>query len=209
MSDEEESGASPEADLTEPCTGEAAEPAAGHFAAGARLQSVRLARGLSQRELARRAGVTNGSLSLIEQGKVSPSLGSLEKILSAIPMSLPEFFAESSPIPVVHPASEWVLVSQGLARKRVMPLQHVTDRACYLVECELPPGSQETTSAILGRNGLAAGVVIDGALEMRLDDVCHRLETGDGFQFAGPRDQHLVNTHERACRLVLFIQAAQ
>ncbi|MDX1657167.1 MAG: helix-turn-helix transcriptional regulator, partial [Candidatus Competibacteraceae bacterium] len=37
------------------------------FDLGARLRVVREARGLSQRELARRAGVTNGTISLIEQ----------------------------------------------------------------------------------------------------------------------------------------------
>ena len=39
---------------------------------GARLKHVREVHGLSQRELARRAGVTNGLISLIEQNRVSP-----------------------------------------------------------------------------------------------------------------------------------------
>ena len=34
-----------------------------------RLKAVRLMHGLSQRELAKRAGVTNGMISLIEQGR--------------------------------------------------------------------------------------------------------------------------------------------
>ena len=48
--------------------------------------------GLSQRELAKRAGVTNGMISLIEQNRVSPSVSSLKKVLDGIPMSLAEFF---------------------------------------------------------------------------------------------------------------------
>ncbi|PFW70800.1 XRE family transcriptional regulator, partial [Bacillus sp. AFS075960] len=39
-----------------------------------RLRFVRNKHGLSQRELAKRAGVTNGTISLIEQGRVSPSV---------------------------------------------------------------------------------------------------------------------------------------
>ena len=50
---------------------------------GARLRSVRTTFGLSQRELARRAGVTNGLISLIEQNRVSPSVSSLKKVLDA------------------------------------------------------------------------------------------------------------------------------
>ena len=47
---------------------------------------------MSQRELARRAGVTNGLISLIEQNRVSPSVSSLKKVLDGVPMSLAEFF---------------------------------------------------------------------------------------------------------------------
>src|SRR5882757_4920110 len=46
---------------------------------GARLRGIRTTFGLSQRELARRAGVTNGLISLIEQNRVSPSVSSLKK----------------------------------------------------------------------------------------------------------------------------------
>src|SRR5450755_1281086 len=59
---------------------------------GAHLKAVRQMYGLSQRELARRAGVTNGLISLIEQNRVSPSVSSLKKVLDGVPMSLAEFF---------------------------------------------------------------------------------------------------------------------
>lgn len=59
---------------------------------GQRLASVRQLCGLSQRELAKRSGVTNSVISTIEQGKVSPSIASLEKVLSGIPMLLEDFF---------------------------------------------------------------------------------------------------------------------
>ncbi len=54
---------------------------------GAHLRAVRTIYGLSQRELAKRAGVTNGLISLIEQNRVSPSVSSLKKVLDGIPMS--------------------------------------------------------------------------------------------------------------------------
>ena len=53
----------------------------------ARLKAVRQMHGLSQRELAKRAGVTNGMISLIEQGRVSPSVASLKKVLDGLPMT--------------------------------------------------------------------------------------------------------------------------
>src|ERR1700743_3475121 len=59
---------------------------------GAHLKAIRQMYGLSQRELAKRAGVTNGLISLIEQNRVSPSVSSLKKVLDGIPMSLSDFF---------------------------------------------------------------------------------------------------------------------
>src|SRR6187399_1705371 len=58
---------------------------------GAQLRALRQMHGLSQRELARRAGVTNGLISLVEMNRDSPSVSSL-KLLDGIPMSLAEFF---------------------------------------------------------------------------------------------------------------------
>ncbi len=60
---------------------------------GARLRLIRQQHGFSQRELARRAGLTNTTISLIEKNKSSPSISSLKKVLDGIPMSLAEFFA--------------------------------------------------------------------------------------------------------------------
>ena len=47
------------------------------FELGARLRAVRQLQGLSQRELAKRAGVSNAIISLIEQNRSSPSVGLL------------------------------------------------------------------------------------------------------------------------------------
>ncbi|WP_428994944.1 helix-turn-helix domain-containing protein, partial [Escherichia coli] len=51
---------------------------------GARLQTIRKLKGLSQRELAKRAGVTNSTISMIEKNSVSPSISSLKKVLGGI-----------------------------------------------------------------------------------------------------------------------------
>ena len=59
---------------------------------GERLKAIRKRQGLSQRELAKRAGVTNSTISMIEKNTVSPSFSSLLKVLKGFPMSVEEFF---------------------------------------------------------------------------------------------------------------------
>jgi len=76
---------------------------------GQKLRWIREINGLSQRELARRAGVTNSSISMIEQGQVSPSIHSLAKLLAAIPMSLAQFFScEPGATPAIFFSAETV-----------------------------------------------------------------------------------------------------
>ena len=60
---------------------------------GPRLKAVRENQGMSQRELAKRTGVSNATISLIEQNRTSPSVGLLKKVLDGIPISLADFFA--------------------------------------------------------------------------------------------------------------------
>src|SRR5882757_9160629 len=60
---------------------------------GSRLRYVRTRHKLSQRELAKRAGVTNSTISLIESNQTNPSVGALKRILDGIPIGLSEFFA--------------------------------------------------------------------------------------------------------------------
>lgn len=77
-------------------------------ALGLRLKAIREFYGWSQRELAKRAGVPNSAISVIEQGSVSPSITSLEKVLKGFPISLADFFAISinrPPVSVVPPQS--------------------------------------------------------------------------------------------------------
>ena len=60
---------------------------------GGRLRFIRSRHKLSQRELAKRSGVTNSTISLIESNQMNPSVGALKRILDGIPMGLAEFFA--------------------------------------------------------------------------------------------------------------------
>jgi transcriptional regulator with XRE-family HTH domain len=66
---------------------------------GNKLKALREIQGFSQRELAKRSGVTHSNISMIEQGQVSPSIQSITRILHALCISPPDFFALASPLP--------------------------------------------------------------------------------------------------------------
>src|ERR1700722_13566525 len=62
---------------------------------GQRLRQLRQRLGLSQREVGRRAGVSNATISMIEANRVSPSVSALKQILSALGAGLADFFAST------------------------------------------------------------------------------------------------------------------
>lgn len=59
---------------------------------GRRIRELRKARKLSQSELAESTGLSNNFIALLEQGKRSPSLETLEKIASALKSPYDELF---------------------------------------------------------------------------------------------------------------------
>jgi transcriptional regulator with XRE-family HTH domain len=61
---------------------------------GRRLREVRLARGISLREMARRIGVSPSFVSQVERGKANPSVGTLYAFVTELGASLDELTAE-------------------------------------------------------------------------------------------------------------------
>ncbi|MGL4778067.1 MAG: helix-turn-helix domain-containing protein, partial [Aeromonas veronii] len=89
---------------------------------GERLAAVRHQLGLSQRRAAELSGLTHGAICMIEQDKVSPSVASLQKLLTIYGLPLSRFFAEeeSRTPEVVIKADQLIeLGSQGVSLKLV------------------------------------------------------------------------------------------
>ena len=149
-----------------------------------RLRALRKRHGLSQRELAKQAGLTNGSVSLIEQGKVSPSVGSLKKLLDCFPVSLAEFFTMD-----VADSDDFVF------RRDQQPDLGQGDLGLFLIGAGLPdrrltvlrevmkPGT-DTGPDMLTHAGEESGVIIQGVLELTVGERVERLRRGDGYYFA-------------------------
>jgi transcriptional regulator with XRE-family HTH domain len=152
---------------------------------GSRLKLVRQRHQLSQRELARRSGVTNATISLIEQNRVSPSVSSLKKLLEGIPMSLAEFFSFDQPAaPPAHVFRAQAQPDLGRDGVRLLLIgAQVPGRQMrFLREVYAPgAGSGET---IVHAEGEEGGLVTRGLIEMTVDGQVSLLHPGDGYYFA-------------------------
>lgn len=61
---------------------------------GTKLRRIRIERGITLRELARKVGCTSSFLSQVERDKVDPSISTLKKIASALNVNIVDFFME-------------------------------------------------------------------------------------------------------------------
>lgn len=154
------------------------------YTLGQRLKAIREANGLSQRELAKRAGVTNSSISMIEQGQVSPSVQSLEKVLAGIPMSLSHFFAsvdggaddvffdEHNMIKHEKPYGFMQMIGENISRRNVT-LKH------FYFDPQTDTGETPMMSHFD-----QAGWVSQGDIQMTIGAKIKELSPGEGFYLA-------------------------
>lgn len=166
---------------------------ANDLAVGARLRAVREAAGMTQRELAKRAGVANATISLIEQEAHAPSLASLHRILLAIPISIADFFAlpASQQNALFYQAEDLAVVTRGVADLRVLGSERRDKKLQLFVERYQPGAS--TGSEALVHDGETAAVVIRGTVEVEVDGKKHVLKTGGGYQLIGRQPYRLRN----------------
>ena len=150
---------------------------------GERLKVIRKRHAMSQRELAKRAGVTNSTISMIEKNTVSPSFSSLLKVLKGFPMSVGEFFTLDlvKSNQVVFRADEQAdMLAQGVALKLIG--HNIPDRGLSMLRETYPPGA-DTGEEMIKYDGEEAGTVIEGEIELTVDYKIYHMKSGDGYFF--------------------------
>jgi len=171
---------------------------------GARLKSIRKLKGLSQRELAKRAGVTNSTISMIEKNSVSPSVSSLKKVLGGIPMSLVEFFSpeapQDQPPKVIYPADELLDIGSNQVIMQLVGKDYPRRNISFLRE--VYPPLTDTGPDMLHHEGEEAGMVVRGRLELTVGEEIHILDTGDSYYFESSLPHRFNNPFEEPCELI-------
>lgn len=169
---------------------------------GQRLKAVRQQAKLSQRELAKRSGVTNGFISQVEKNQVSPSIGSLKKLLDGLPMSLAEFFAdtEDNGHPVVYRPDVQPELGSGNISYRLVGSGFV-GRTIGMMRETMAVGA-DTGPEPLSHAGQECGVVIRGRLRLFVDQEQYELGPGDGYYFDSTRPHRFVSIGDEALEMI-------
>ena len=169
---------------------------------GNRLRYVRIANNLSQRELAKRAGVTNSTISLIESNSTNPSVGALKRILDGIPIGLAEFFAiePDRRSKAFYSADELTEIGKGPVSFRQVG-DNLFGRALQILKERYEPGAG-TGQIPLVHDGEEGGIILSGHLEVTVDDERKILGPGDAYYFESRRPHRFRCVGPVACELV-------
>ncbi len=168
---------------------------------GKQLKSLRKLKGLSQRELAKRAGVTNSTISMIEKNGVSPSVSSLKKVLAGIPISIGDFFTldldNIEPDQVVFPQAEQPDVGANNVSLKLVGAT-LKDRSMDIMHERYAPGA-DIGPEMLQHDGEEGGIVVSGEIELTVDLQVYHLRAGDGYYFSSNRPHRFRNTGKQEC----------
>lgn len=169
---------------------------------GWRLKRVRELGGLSQRELARRSGVSNATISLIENQQTSPSLGILKKVLDAVPISLSDFFALElrGDAKVVYRGDELTEIGSGSISYRQVGTD-LRERKLQMIVERYAPGA-DTGRSMLSHDAEEGGIVLSGRLELTVGEQTHILGPGDAYLFNSRLPHRFRNSGQEECVLI-------
>jgi transcriptional regulator with XRE-family HTH domain len=186
---------------------------------GERLREERKRIGISQRELARRLGVSASLISQIESGQSKPSVSTLYAIVTELDVSLDHVFrvhgepasgdsgaalAEPGAGPVVHPEERHVIeLDSGVRWERLTSHRH--EDVDFLHVVYDIGGASSPDRRLMRHPGREYGVVISGRLGVQLGFERHELGPGDSIAFDSTQPHLLWNLGDDPVHGIWFV----
>ncbi len=196
---------SDEAELSE----DGRQPEEADVRVGRRIRALRLERGLSIAEAARRAGISIGALSQIERGLTSLKVRALWPLAAALEIEPHRLIDEGG-----DGASDLYVVR--LDRRRSVPVRSEGVAKALLS----PPGSALTGLLVTVAPGAGTGpepyahaghefaMVLSGEVEVTVDQITYRLKAGDSFAFKSTLPHGFRNPGRAPCE-ILWVNTAK
>jgi len=155
------------------------------------VRKNRLTAGLSLEGLAERSGVSRSMLSLIERGEASPTAVLLERIASALGVSLATLFedpaASADPVSRGAERNAWRDPETGYVRCNISPSN--TPSPIQIVDVVLPAGAAVAYETAAQDPGIPHQIwVRQGRIEVSVGGATHQLEQDDclAIQLSSP-----------------------
>ena len=180
--------------------------------------------GISQRELARRIGVSASMVSQIESGQSKPSVSTLYAIVTELGVSVDDIFGGGNGLtaaagagddpgstdggvdhgPMVRVEDRHVIdLDSGVRWERLTSHQH--ERVDFLHVVYDVGGSSASDTKMMRHPGREYGVVLEGRLGVQLGFEEYALDPGDSIAFDSTRPHRLWNLGDVPVKGIWFV----
>jgi transcriptional regulator with XRE-family HTH domain len=148
---------------------------------GARIRALREARRMSARELSARAGVSPAYLSRLENGRLSPTVSTLTRVMQALGEPVSRVFGDDDVLgPVVRVKDRRVIRNRGVDDFLLSPTR---SGRLEVIETLIQPGEGSGTPAYSHPGDEECIVVLEGTLRVWVDGDQYDLDPGDAITF--------------------------
>ena len=165
---------------------------------GVRMKLARQFRGMTLKAVADAAGCSESLLSKIENGKASPSLPMLHRVVQVLETNIGWMFEEvDGEEGIVFRAGARPLIAldplrrgEGISLERVIPYS-----PGHMLQCNIHHIDAGGASAgPIQHAGEEVGYILVGEIDLIVDEATYRLAAGDSFVFRSELPHHYRNT---------------
>ena len=184
---------------------------------GARLREERVKAGISQRELARRLGLSASMISQLESGMSKPSVGTLYAIVTELDVSLDKVirgqdFLDPEPgQPVEQPVSPLVRPDERQAIELASGVrwEELTasseDGVDFLHATYEVGGASTPDESLMRHHGREYGYIMSGTLGIQIGFQEYELNPGDSIAFDSTLPHRLYNKCDQPVQAIWFV----
>jgi HTH-type transcriptional repressor of puuD len=171
---------------------------------GQTIAQLRKEKKLSQRILAEQAGITHSAISSIENGKVSPSVSSLQKIVNVFTLSLSQFFTlgipKESKEKVIVPYDELVEIGNDSVSMKLVCNGQKSRQMGFLIEQYSPHSNTGLKS--IEHDGEEAGTVLEGEIELSYGENTYIINVGESYLIDTNIPHKFTNYSDKPCKII-------
>jgi transcriptional regulator with XRE-family HTH domain len=176
-------------------------------AVGPRLRLLREQKGMSARQVADLAGLTPAYLSRLENGRISPTVATLARLVAAMGETMATLFSEAPGAEqvVVRRADRHLMRSRGVLDSQVTP---GWAKRLEILESLVDPGQGSSDGLHTHAGEEECVLVLEGELDLDLGPQRHHLEVGDSATFDSRTPHRWRNPSARPARVLWILTPA-
>lgn len=170
---------------------------------GNKLKGLRIAKGLTQEELADRAELSKGFISQLERDLTSPSIATLVDILQCLGTTVSEFFSEETEEQIVfHDEDYFQKIDSELKNKTEWIIPNAQKNAMEPIRLTLEPGG--LTYRDVPHEGEEFGYILKGSIKIHIGKKVYTAKKGESFYFI-PHSEHYIEASRTSGAVILWV----